>query len=357
MNYSTIYFVGAVQGFILAIALWRRKANSQSNRVLAIWMILMAIDLSIKALFLNGMRGFILRPFIVVQLFPFLYGSLFYLYIRSLVLKTAVRLKDGIHFAGYLLVTVINIPYLLDPENNMIVGFEYFDLILDVYSISYVIAGLLLIRNYRLNLIQQRVDTHDVDLQWLKVMAYSQVVIWLIAVGQWLIPFPGLNSWVIYVAVALWMILVGYLSLLQQNVPVVKSIKTPENNEADKRFDEVEIKLKELIGDNKIHLQASLTIGQLAKASGYPEYLISLFINRVYSMSFRDYINDLRISEAKEMLIDKENKLSILDIAYQCGFNSKSTFNSAFKKITHRTPSAFKQEQGASFPDVCKERK
>ncbi len=344
MNYSTIYFIGAVQGIILAIALWRRKANNLSNHVLAIWLVLMAIDLSLKALFLNGMRDWILRPFILVQLFPFLYGSLFYLYVRTLVTKTPIKLKDIIHFAGFLFFTVINIPYIIDPINKTVVDFKHFDLILDIYSISYVVAGLLLIRNYRKNLNQQQVDTQNVDLLWLKIMGYSQVVIWLIAVGQWVLPFPNFNSWVIYVAISLWMILIGYLSLMQQSVPEVKPIKSSRTQEDDCRFDEVKIKLDKLINDEQIHLQPSLTIGQLAKKSGYPEYLISLFINRVHNMSFRDYINDLRISEAKTMLLDNKNKRTIIDIAYTCGFNSKSTFNSAFKKITHLTPSQFKRQ-------------
>jgi AraC-like DNA-binding protein len=345
MNYSTIYFIGAAQGFILAIALWRRKANNRSNHVLAIWLILMAIDLSLKALYLNGIRHFVLRPFILVQLFPFLYGSLFYLYVRTLVTKTPIKLKDIIHFAAFLFFTLINIPYIIDPFNKTVVDFKHFDLILDIYSISYVVAGLLLIRHYRKNLIQQQVDTQNVDLLWLKIMGYSQVVIWLIAVAQWILPFPKFNSWVIYVVISLWMILIGYLSLLQQNVPVLKPIKSSNTQEDDSRFNEVKTKLNQLIHDEKIHLQPSLTIGQLAKKSGYPEYLISLFVNRVHNMSFRDYINDLRISEAKAMLLDNKNKRTILDIAYECGFNSKSTFNSAFKKITHQTPSQFKQKQ------------
>ena len=353
MNYSTIYFIGAVQGFILAIALWRRKANNRSNHVLAVWLVLMALDLSLKALYLNGMRGVIIRPFILVQLFPFLYGSLFYLYVRTLVTKIPLKFKDIIHFTAFLFFTLINIPYIIDPVNKTVVDFKHFNLILDIYSISYVVAGLLLIRTYRKNLNQQQVDTQDVDLLWLKVMGYSQVVIWLIAVAQWVLPIPGFDSWFIYVAVALWMILVGYLSLMQQSVPEVKPIQS-NNKTDDSRFDEVKIKLDKLIHDEQIHLQPSLTIGQLAKKSGYPEYLISLFINRIHNMSFRDYINDLRITQAKTMLLDTENKRSILDIAYECGFNSKSTFNSAFKKITHQTPSIFRQGQIASLADVDK---
>ena len=173
-------------------------------------------------------------------------------------------------------------------------------------------------------------------------MGYSQIVIWLIAVSQWLIPIANYNHWTIYIAVSIWITLMGYLSLSQQNVPAIFPIKTPTNQQDDKRFDEVKLCLDELIQHKKIHLQPSLTIGNLAKSSGYPEYLISLFINRIHGLSFRDYINTLRINEAKILLENPDEKRTILDIAYECGFNSKSTFNSAFKKTTHQTPSTFR---------------
>ncbi|MCF6317995.1 MAG: AraC family transcriptional regulator [Proteobacteria bacterium] len=228
------------------------------------------------------------------------------------------------------------------------------NVILYAYSVSYVIAGLYLVIKYRINLAQQKVDIEGIDLKWLIIMSYCQVVIWIIALSQWLLPFHNGNNWAIYVAVSLWVILTGYLSLSQQNLPIIKELKSNDKHENwqnngqengqenDERFDEVGIRLNELIEHKNIHLQPSLTIGNLAKSSGYPEYLISLFINRVHAMNFRDYINKLRIKEAKKLLLEN-NKQTVLDVAYECGYNSKSTFNSAFKKITGQTPSQFRQ--------------
>jgi AraC-like DNA-binding protein len=67
-------------------------------------------------------------------------------------------------------------------------------------------------------------------------------------------------------------------------------------------------------------------------------------INSCSGYNFKEYINKYRILHAKEMLSDpKFSALSIAAIAYDCGFNSLSSFNSAFKKITGKTPSSFKK--------------
>ena len=84
-------------------------------------------------------------------------------------------------------------------------------------------------------------------------------------------------------------------------------------------------------------------MGQLAKKSGYPEYLVSLVINQVHQQTFREYINQLRIQAAVAMLQDMDNTSTILDIAYASGFTSKSTFNTAFKRLQDQTPSQFRQ--------------
>ena len=345
MGLITLYTIAAAQGFLLAIALWRKTVNNTSNRVLSVWMLFMVFDLAIKIIYLEDLN----KPWTSAKLltiyFPFLYGSFFYIYVRTLISKAPLRLSDLLHFSIFFILLGINLQIIISPHLINTYGVVYSNFLLYFYSISYVIAGLLLVLKYRTNLQQQNVDIEGIDLKWLMIMSYSQIVIWIIAVSQWLIPIPSYNVSTIYSAVSLWIIITGYLSLSQNDVPKISSIKPPNNQQNNVRFDEVKKSLDNLFINKNLHLQPSLTIGDLAKSSGYPEYLISLFINRVHGMSFRDYINALRISKAQEKLQNSETKLTILDIAYACGFNSKSTFNSAFKKITHLTPSQFKQQQ------------
>ena len=342
-----IYAIGAAQAMILAIALWRKKVNTLSNKVLTVWLLFLCFDLTTKAIFLSN--GGSERSFFynLVQFFPFLYGSFFFIYIRSLTSKLNLDIKDLKHFAAFIVYITINVPTLSGLFDLEPIGLKYYELVLYVSSISYVTAGLVLIFRYRKDLALQQVDIKEVDLQWLLIMGCSQIVIWLIAVSQWLIPIQGYNHWTIYIAVSAWIILTGYLSHSLPNIPPITSIKTVTTKINEDRFEQVKQKISALIEDNKIHLQPNLTIGQMAISSGYPEYLISLYINSNYVINFRDFINKLRIENAKKLLYSEKNQ-TVLDIAYACGYNSKSTFNSAFKKHANQTPSQFRQQQNVT---------
>ena len=111
----------------------------------------------------------------------------------------------------------------------------------------------------------------------------------------------------------------------------------------DARFDAVQARLAELMGGAApLYLEPALTIGQVAKRSGYPEYLVSAVINRRLGGSFWEYVNRLRVEAARERLADPDDARTVLDIAYACGFTSKSTFNAAFKRQVGQTPSGYR---------------
>ena len=83
-HWVVIYAIGAAQAVLLALALSRRHANPQANRVLAIWIAIVGIDLALKAMFLSEPSAELFKPTRFVALLPFLYASLFYLYVRVL---------------------------------------------------------------------------------------------------------------------------------------------------------------------------------------------------------------------------------------------------------------------------------
>jgi AraC-like DNA-binding protein len=79
---------------------------------------------------------------------------------------------------------------------------------------------------------------------------------------------------------------------------------------------------------------------------GIPAYQVSEIINRHYELSFFDLINQFRVNEVKKRLADPAyNHFSVLAISMDCGFNSKSSFNNAFKKITGTTPSEYRKSK------------
>lgn len=103
-------------------------------------------------------------------------------------------------------------------------------------------------------------------------------------------------------------------------------------------------KLDRLVIDEKYYQTPNLTIKNLSKKLDINSKFLSQVINEVHHQNFCDYINTLRIDEAKSLLKDKvQDKKTILEICYQVGFNSKSTFNEVFKKQTGLTPTAFRK--------------
>lgn len=101
--------------------------------------------------------------------------------------------------------------------------------------------------------------------------------------------------------------------------------------------------LNKLMMEQQPYLDSELTLMKLADIAKLSTHQLSYIINSGFNDNFFGYINTYRIEKAKELLMQSDNKYSILGIAFESGFNSKTTFNNTFKKITGVTPSEFKE--------------
>jgi len=104
-------------------------------------------------------------------------------------------------------------------------------------------------------------------------------------------------------------------------------------------------RLENLMIKEKLFLNSSITLGEIAdKLSVMPRYL-SQVINELKGQNFYDFVNSYRIEEAKKILSDpSHNEEKILAVLFDCGFNSKSVFNTVFKKNTGITPSEYRRK-------------
>ncbi|MCP4218690.1 MAG: AraC family transcriptional regulator, partial [bacterium] len=94
---------------------------------------------------------------------------------------------------------------------------------------------------------------------------------------------------------------------------------------------------------DKLYTDSSLTVRKLAKQLSLTQRDVSRVINERLNKNFNDFLNHYRVEETKKLLTDSKNKeIQILDIAFQVGFNSKSSFNSVFKKFTGLSPSQYR---------------
>lgn len=151
-------------------------------------------------------------------------------------------------------------------------------------------------------------------------------------------------------------ILIGYFGLKQTGVFISYTDEVPEdpiieteNSPSKLKDDDLEqcfCKIDDYFKTERPYLEPDLTLPKLAKSLNVPHHHLSQVINEVYGQNFFDFINKHRVEEVKNKIVDPEyDKYSLLGIAFESGFNSKSAFNRVFKKFTKKTPSQFRDSQ------------
>jgi AraC-like DNA-binding protein len=104
--------------------------------------------------------------------------------------------------------------------------------------------------------------------------------------------------------------------------------------------------LTEVMQKEKMYLHETLSLRTLAGRLQLDPNLVSYVLNNVLKKSFYDYVNEFRIEEVRRKFNDPGySHFKIVEIAYECGFNSKATFNRVFRKITGKSPSEYKKKE------------
>ncbi|MAZ31646.1 MAG: AraC family transcriptional regulator [Thalassospira sp.] len=122
-----------------------------------------------------------------------------------------------------------------------------------------------------------------------------------------------------------------------QDAPMSRAIVDVSN------IERIRTRLERIVTDRNVMLDPLLTMPKLANAVGVTPNQLSYVLNQHLGKSFFDFVNEVRTNEASRLLIEEPDR-TILDIAISVGFNSKSTFNLAFKKTTGKTPSVYRSE-------------
>lgn len=107
-------------------------------------------------------------------------------------------------------------------------------------------------------------------------------------------------------------------------------------------------KIQNIMETKELYRDSNLSLEFLSKQLSTNRTYISQIINENYKMNFYHFINEYRIEKVKRLIqSNRDNDYSIIEIAFEAGFNSKSTFNHVFKKIVGMTPSKYKKELSA----------
>ena len=191
--------------------------------------------------------------------------------------------------------------------------------------------------------------------KWLKnltIHAAILVVIFSFLAGYMI--FTGVYSvsgnYTLILVLSILVYLIAYKSILDRNIILpdfevkYRSLKVNLNKEEG-----LLQKLNTLMEKEKVYRQPDLKLADLAEQLNAPQHVISQLINNRLQVSFFELLNKYRIEDFKILLRDpKYSNYTILGLANEVGYNSKSSFNTAFKKHTGMTPSQFKNSENRS---------
>jgi AraC-like DNA-binding protein len=226
----------------------------------------------------------------------------------------------------------------------------------------YFMLSIRLFKKLDINIFNNFSTFENINLDWLRKLVYSFGAVWTV-----LIIFATIHhvfhlfSWIfctdgLFLSLSVFIILIGYFGLKQKEIFIhfpdqnIEYVTEPKTNYAGVLLKEVDAelyvsKIKHLMNTEKPYLDANLSISHLATKLQIPSHQLSRVINEKFGLNFFDFINQYRIEEVKAKMANANfDNLSLLGIAFDCGFNTKSAFNRVFKKMTKLTPSEFKKQ-------------
>ncbi len=365
--------LGGLQALIIAVFLFRKKANNDNSNVILAFLL---FSLAFSCLFysFNNLEFYLKFPHLIRVDWgiPLLFGPLVYLYTLELLNDGKQLGKKYVHFIPYLINLIILFPFFIKSAEEKIQILDYFTasiasgtdtyfyysfilrLAISIISISYAFSSLKIVRAYSNKLKNEYSNTEALKLDWLRILLNSFMVLSVFFIITSIITFgdryPQFDYDVFYfLFIFILIYILGYKALSQSKI---KTFIDDENSSKDVLKSKVENKeltfqAEQLIAyviQEKPYLNGELKASELAKDINLTRHRLSQILNKALGKNFYDFINEYRAEEFKNRLQSAENDhLTLLGIALDSGFNSKTTFNTIFKKITGLTPSAYKK--------------
>lgn len=328
--------------------------------------------------FKNTVRENFPQIYFVAGFAYYLDAALLYFYVKSLIFRDFhIRTKDYYHlipialFALFIILTFYRYPFAqrLDwIKNEIFVYSAHYitvDLLCKILRVIYCVACFRLILKYNDLLKATHSNIEKVDVLWLKILVVGFLTVTVMEVflgvakfvgvvigfdfhhvNLSFFEFIGLSGY--YVTFVLVCTLVFTSMRYFASFEAIRQKKEPEQTKKpvqEKLLNpEYAEKIDSLMRSDKPYLMADITLDILAEKLAIPARDLSMIINRHFDINFYEFINHYRIEEAKKILIDPKNKdKTITDVYLEVGFNSKSVFNTFFKKIVGQTPSEYRQ--------------
>jgi AraC-like DNA-binding protein len=329
------------------------------------------------AVFKIKVREFLPQIYFVGGFAYYLDAALLYFYVKSLVFRDFhIRRKDYSHliplagFALFMAIAFYSVPWLqrLELINRELFvyspGYITADLLCKLMRVGYGVACFMLILKYKDLLKATHSNIEKVDIVWLKLLVIGFLAVFVmesvLALSKFIgvathydfqhydlriFELIGLSGY--YARFMLVCMLVFTSMRYFVNIETVRQKKEPEaaKKPAQEKLlnPEYADKIDAIMRSQKPYLMPDITLDVLADTLSISARDLSMIINRHFDNNFYEFINSYRIEEAKKLLRDHKDK-TVTDIYLEVGFNSKSVFNTFFKKIVGSTPTQYRQE-------------
>ncbi len=369
------FIIGIFIAAFLVLLLLIKKNKSRADKILVAWLFLICIHQALNYFLYTG-EAYEYPHWLGVQFsMPVLHGVLLYFYVMEI---TGNKLKKRwtvlLHLIPALSLVILAIPFYrlsgeqkIDVFQNEGAGFEwyitYLSILIPLSGLVYSVWSLIVIRNYQLKIQNRFSNTDKKELQWLKYLSFGYAIIWVLAIF--------FDSEIIFTAVVVLVLFIGFFGINQLSIfystvepvqdlgkeTISKAIKTNNPNKEsvhpinekyaksglnEDMASEIYTNLNRMMEDSASFKDENLTlVGLSQRLDVHPNHL-SQVINAMESKNFYNYINSLRIKAFIKLASLPENKkYTMISLAYDCGFGTKSTFNKHFKLHTGKTPTDY----------------
>lgn len=349
--------IGLTQSFFAGLMILIKKNGRLPDRVLAVWLFAIAAQMLIS---LFNTR-FTITAF---PISPFIYGPLMYVYIRTLI-DEKPKLRS--YYIAYILPAVAifvlaivyrNKPVLIFDEylaNDPYRGIRFaYAILLMVSFIAYSIMTFVILEKHRKKIRDLfSYTSQKITLGWAMFVSISFFVCYF---GLFVLGFtrvfvqnfhfdPLLVGNLILVFYSFAFSIFGYQQdLIYPPSPTAEKPKYLRSGLNPKNMKTIEDKLLALMEKEKLYRDPELSILDISSMLKYPRHHVTQVLNNKMGKNFYTFINEYRIEDAKTRLKDpRYDNLTVLAIGFDSGFNSKSSFNTLFKKYVGLTPSEYRK--------------
>ncbi len=361
--YQTPLHFGYFLALLFAVLLWIRGWQEErlSDKLLGFVLFFLAMEIQDYTFGFSGINFLWEELNGFPRSFNLAFAPTIYFYLKSQINRNfKFSKKELLHYLPYFIYFFVSIfPFLLGK--NVLDSFNKFatsiglnwvlSIAVWVSYIYYFYLSLKLYKEYRLWAETQYSDTESISFIWIRNFIYLIVFgeifkfCWNIA-DMLLGDMPYEQDWwwhLLTVGIISYVGIKGYSQkqpnkidfLEKQNTVNISDEKQLPNNE----LVPWKPKIEKLFEEEKIFLEPELSLTDLANKLKTNSSVLSAAINQNFGKNFNDFVNEYRVNEFKKQIKLPENKhITLLGVAFDCGFNSKPTFNRAVKKFTGLSP-------------------